>query len=83
MLYLNAIKNGNIRDKKISHIENFQNRWALINVKDSVLPIRHRALQNSAAIFLMLKNQVGLIVLCNPFASAMSVVKRLFMYLIY
>ena len=29
----------------------------------------------------MLKNQVGLIALCNPFASAMSVVKRLFMYL--
>ena len=33
--------------------------------------------------FLMLKNPVGFIALCNPFASAMSVVKRLFMYLIY
>ena len=48
-----------------------------------VLSIMHCALQKSAAIFLMLKNPVGLIALCNPFASAMSVVKRLFMYLFY
>ena len=41
----------------------------------------HCVLQISAAIFLMLKNLVGLIALCNPFAPAMSVVKRLFMYL--
>ena len=41
------------------------------------------ALQKSAAIFLMLKNPVGLTALCNPFASAMSLVKRLFMYLVY
>ena len=33
--------------------------------------------------FLYVENPVGLIALCNPFASAMSVVKRLFMYLIY
>ena len=38
----------------------------------------HCALQKSVAVFLMLKNPVGLIALCNPFASAMSVVKRLF-----
>ena len=50
--------------------------------KDPVLSIMHCALQKSAAIYLMLKNPVGLIALCNPFASAMSVVKRLFMYLI-
>ena len=53
-----------------------------IFLKDPVLSIMHCALQKSAAIFLMLKNPVGLISLCNPFASAMSVVKRLFMYLI-
>ena len=44
-----------------------------------VLLIMHCTLQKSAAIFLMLKNPVGLIALCNPFASAMSGVKRLFM----
>ena len=53
------------------------------HVKDPVLSIMHCALQKSAAIFLMLKNPVGLIAFCNPFPSAMSVVKRLFMYLIY
>ena len=52
-------------------------------IKDPVLSIMHCARQKSAAIFLMLKNLVGLIALCNPFASAMPVVKRLFMYLIY
>ena len=51
--------------------------------KDPVLSIMHCPLQKSAAIFLMLKNPVGLIALCNPFESAMSVVERLFMYLIY
>ena len=49
--------------------------------KDSVLSIMHCALQKSAAIFLTLS--VGLIALCHPFASAMSVVERLFMYLFY
>ena len=49
----------------------------------AVLSIMHCALQKSAAIFLMLKNPVGLIALCNPFASAMSVVERIFMYLVY
>ena len=52
-------------------------------IKDRVLSILHCALQKSAAIFLMLKNPIGLIALCNPFASAMSVVKRLFMYRIF
>ena len=52
-------------------------------IKDLVLSIMHCALQKSAAIFLMLKNPVGPIALCNPFASTMSVVKRLFKYLIY
>ena len=52
-------------------------------LKDPVLSIMHCALQKSAVIFLTLKNPVGLIALRNPFASAMSVVKRLFMYLIY
>ena len=51
--------------------------------KDPVLFIMHCALQKSAAIFLMLKSPIRLIALCNPFASAMSVVKRLFMYLQY
>ena len=55
----------------------------LILFKDPVLSILHCALQKSAAIFLMWKYPVGLIGLCNPFASAMSVVKRLFMYRIY
>ena len=50
-------------------------------VKDAVLPIMHCALQKSVAIFLMLKNPVGFIALCNSFASAMSVIKHLFMYL--
>ena len=54
-----------------------------LTLEDPVLSIMHCALQKSAAIFLMLKNPVGLIGLCNPLASAMSVVKRLFMYLIY
>ena len=58
-------------------------RSARIMIEPIVLSIMNRALQKSAAIFLMLKNQVGLIALCNPFASAMSAVKRLFMYLIY
>ena len=53
------------------------------HIKDLVLSISDCALQKSAAIFLMLKNSVGLIALCNLFASAMSVVKRLFTYLIY
>ena len=52
-------------------------------LKDPVLSIMHCTLQKSAAIFLMLKNPVGLIALCNAFASAMSVVKHLFMHLIY
>ena len=52
-------------------------------IKDPVLSIVHCALQKSAAIFLMLKNPVGLIAFYNPFASAISVVKCLFMYLIY
>ena len=52
-------------------------------LEHSVLSIMHCALQQSAAIFLMLKNPLGLIALCNPFASAMSVFKRLFMYLIF
>ena len=55
---------------------------ALNFFKDPVLSIMHCAVQKSAAIFFMLKNPVGLIALYNPFASAMSVVKRLFMYLI-
>ena len=55
----------------------------MINIKDPVLSIMHCALQKSAAIFLMLKNPVGVFALCNPLASAMSVAKRLFMYLIY
>ena len=41
------------------------------------------ALQKSAAIFFVLKNSVGLIALCNLFALAMSVVKCLFVYVIY
>ena len=53
-----------------------------LSLKDPVLSIMHCALKKSAAIFLMLKNPVGLIALCNLFASAMSVVKRLFMYII-
>ena len=43
----------------------------------------HCVLQKLVAVFLMLKNTVGLIAHCNPFALAMSVIKRLFMYLIY
>ena len=53
------------------------------SIKDPVLCIMHCALQKSGAIFLMLKNPVGLIALFNPFVSAISVVRRLFMYLIY
>ena len=53
----------------------------LFNIKGLVLSILHCALQNSAAIFLMLKNPVSLIALCNPFASAMSVIKRLFIFI--
>ena len=54
-----------------------------VAIKDPVLSIMYCMLQKSVAIFLMLKNLAGLIALCNPFASAMSVVKRLFVYLIY
>ena len=50
---------------------------------DPVLSIVHCALQNSAAIFLMLNTLGGLIAFCNSFVSAMSVVKRLFMYLFF
>ena len=42
-----------------------------------------RSNMNKRSHFLDVKNAVGLTALCNPFISAMSVVKRLFMYLIY
>ena len=67
----------------ISRCMGLQGPFKAQPLKDPVLSIMHCALQKSAAIFLMLKNLVGLIALRNPFASAMSVVKRLFMYLIY
>ena len=51
--------------------------------KDPVFSIMHCALQKSVAIFLVLKTPVGLIALCNLFALAMLVIKRLFTYLVY
>ena len=52
----------------------FYRDWFEKGVKDPVLSIMHCALQKSAAIFLMLKNPVGLIARCKLLASAMSVV---------
>ena len=51
-----------------------------MSTEDTALSIMHCGLRALAAIFLMLNSPLGLKALCNPFASAMSVVKRLFVY---
>ena len=50
-------------------------------IKDPVLSIMHCVLQKSMAIFLMWKNPLGLIALCNPFASALSFIKRFTLFI--
>ena len=79
MLYLNSIKNGNIRGKKISHMENFYNtrvltltpelRWANACDRTGFLAKIHHMVANirSAVEFASLQN---LFVTCKENGSS-------------